>query len=156
MKKIALALLTTTILTQPIMAQNMIDGSNIDDVLNIAKGFGSATLELNDEGNPAIRGRIEGNAYYLAFQNCSSATACEDFFLQGYFIKPVVDYELVNKWNYKQRWAKVYFDSDLDAVLEMDYNLNGGVSVKNLDQTFSIWSQMLEEFNDDFLTKQKN
>ncbi len=156
MKKTALALLMTTILTQPIMAQNMIDGSNVDDVLNIAKGYGAATLELNDEGKPAIRGRIEGNAYYLAFQNCSSATACEDFFLQAYFINPVVDYELINKWNYNERWTKVYYDGDLDAVLEMDFNMNGGVSVKNFDQAFSIWSQMLEEFFDDFLTKKKN
>ncbi len=153
MKRLFLALALSSTLMLPAIGQNLIDGSNVDEVLNIAKGFGSAILEYNDEGKPAIRGRIEGAPYYLAFQNCSGETSCDDFFLQAYFLEPVIDYELINDWNYKKRWTKLYIDNDADAVLEMDFNLSGGVSSKNLDQAFSIWSQLLEEFNDGYLSK---
>ncbi len=154
-KRITIALLLTSALSQPAFAQTMIDGSDVKEVLNIARGYGAASLDKNDRGDPVIRGRIDGNAYYLAFLNCSSETSCEDFFIQSYFLNPIVDYKLINEWNYDKRWTKIYYDKDMDVVLEMDFNLDGGVSLLNLEQTFSLWSKMLGAFHDGYLTKKE-
>ena len=135
------------------LAQTIIDGSNIDDIVNIAKGYGSATLQRDDEGEPAIRGRIKGNAYYLTFRNCSGENSCEDFYFQAFVIKPVLDLDKLNEWNFNKRWTKLYFDDEDDAVLEMDVNLGGGVTLSNLEQSFSIWSSHMEIFLDGFLEK---
>ncbi len=138
----------------PISAEELIDGSDINEVLNIAKGFGSATLNRNDNGEPGIRGRIEGNAYYLTFRNCSGEISCEDFYFQAFIIKPVVDLGLANEWNFRNRWTKLYFDDVDDAILEMDVNLGGGISITNLEQAFSIWSQNMQQFFDGYLQKE--
>jgi len=158
MKQILGAFFLTTviiqpILIQPILAQTLIDGSDIGEIINIAKGYGSATLERSDEGEPAIRGRIDGKPYFLSFRNCSGENSCEDFFIQSYILKPVVNYELSNKWNFEKRWTKVYYDADDDLVLEMDFNLDNGVTLANLEQAFSLWSQFLEQFHDDYFAK---
>ena len=149
-----LVVLAMMAFSSPLKAQTLIDGSNIEDIVNIAKGYGSATLQRNEEGEPGIRGRIEGNPYYLSFRNCSSENSCEDFYFQSYIIKPVVDLELANKWNFENRWTKLYFDDVDDATLEMDVNLGGGVTITNIEQAFSIWSQHMELFFDGYLEKQ--
>jgi len=153
MRSLTLALVAILAVTQPLSAQTIIDGTDINEVLNIAKGYGSATLQRDSEGEPAIRGRIDGNGYYLTFRNCSGENSCEDFYFQSFIIKPVVDLELANAWNYNKRWTKLYFDDEDDATLEMDVNLGGGVTISNLEQAFSIWSQNMEAFYDDYLIK---
>lgn len=148
MKQLAIAILAG-ILAAPVGAQTVIDGTDFDLVVNAARGFGAATLNL--EGDyPAINGRIKGRPYYLGFRNCKSDTRCDDFFLQAYYIDPVVDFEAVNGWNQTKRWAKVYVDSEADIVLELDVNLTGGISAKTLDEAFYYWSLALEQFADAF------
>jgi hypothetical protein len=157
MKKTALTLLLITF-SQPIFAQAMIDGTDINEILNIARGYGAATLEEaeDDDDNPAIRGRINGNPYFLSFRNCTSKTSCEDFYIQSYHIDPIVDYKLANEWNYENRWTKLYFDDDGDAVLEMDYNMDGGVSYNNAEQAFSIWKDYLDDFHNGYLKEKED
>ena len=152
-KIIAFVALSSVVFSSNSFAQTLIDGSNIDEIVNIATGYGSATLQRNDEGEPAIRGRIEGNPYYLTFRNCTEENSCEDFYFQSFIIKPVIDFKKANEWNFNKRWTKLYFDDDDDATLEMDVNLGGGVTITNVEQAFSIWSQHMESFYDDFLEK---
>ncbi len=142
------------VFSTPTFAQTIIDGSNVEDILNIAKGYGSAILQYDDEGEPGIRGRIEGNAYYLTFRNCSSKNSCDDFYFQSFILKPVLDLEKANEWNFNKRWTKLYFDDVGDATLEMDVNLGGGVTITNLEQAFSIWSQHMEMFFDSYIEKE--
>lgn len=149
MKTKLIAALAGVMLASPAAAQVIIDGSDIEDVVNSARGFGAATL-TNDDNGPAIRGRIDGFAYYASFRNCTDDTACDDFILQAYFIDPVFDYDAINAWNAAKRWTKVYFDMDDDVVLEMDVDLRGGITLTNLDQSFSLWALSLPEFFDHF------
>lgn len=48
-------------------AAKMIDGSNPAEILNIAKGFGSASLDTDDDGAPMINGRMDGNRFVIHF-----------------------------------------------------------------------------------------
>ena len=153
MKSLAIAAVTALSLTAPALSQNLIDGTDLDAVVNAARGFGAASLQEDDNG-PVIRGRIDGTPYFMFFRNCNDAkTTCDDFFLQAYFLKPVVDMDLVNAWNRDKRWIKVYYDSDQDAVLEMDVDLTGGVTGDNLDQAFSYWVLGIEQFSNYFTKK---
>ena len=77
--------------------------------------------------------------------NCE-AGACEDLnFYAGFAeIKPTLD--AINAWNRDKRFGNAYLDSDLDAAIEFDVNLEHGVSVDNLNAAFGIWSVILEEY----------
>ena len=45
-----------------------------------------------------------------------------------------------------KRFAKAYLDDQNDPVIEMDVNLQGGVSRKNLEETFDLWIYSMGKF----------
>ncbi len=129
-------------------AQTIVDGNSVDEILNIARGYGSATLsESSSSGTPVIEGRIDGILYQLFFMNCDdNATNCEDLnFYAGFLnLKPTL--EVINDWNRDKRFGKAYLDSDLDAVVEFDVNLEHGVTRDNLDAAFAVWRLILDQY----------
>lgn len=142
--------LSATALATPTLAQALVDGTNFDDIVNSARGYGAATLSGPESEDIHIEGRIDGLPYYLGFRNCDGNVSCDDFVLQAYYIGPVIDYEKVNAWNRDKRWVKVYIDNDGDAVLEMDVNMTGGISTTTLDEAFYYWDLLLGQFADLF------
>lgn len=131
----------------PASAQATIDGNSIDEILNIARGYGSATLEQEDGKDPSISGKIEGVSYYLFFRNCNdSHTNCEDLNFYAGFLDNKQTLDAINAWNRDKRFGKAYLDGDLDAVIEYDVNVQYGVSAKTLDSDYSLWSQILKQF----------
>jgi hypothetical protein len=132
-----------------VSAQELVDGTNVDDVANIARGYGSVTVDKASNGDPMITGKIEGVSYYLFFRNCTEAnTECEDLNFYAGFLDNKQTMDAVNAWNRDKRFGKAYLDSDLDAVIEYDVNLEHGVTRENLDSTFSVWSLILKQFAD--------
>lgn len=131
------------------MAQELIDGTNVDEVANIARGFGSVTMDKSSNGDPMIEGKIEGVSYYLFFRNCADDnTQCEDLNFYAGFLDNKQTMEAINAWNRDKRFGKAYLDSDLDAVIEYDVNLEHGISRENLDSTFQVWSLILKQYAD--------
>ena len=127
-------------------AQAPLDGSNVDDILNISRGYGSANLETQSNGDPKISGKVEGVTYQVFFMNCTNNTNCEDLNFYAGFLdnKPTLD--VINAWNRDKRFGKAYLDSDLDAVIEFDLNLVHGVTKENLDAAFSLWTLILDQY----------
>ena len=131
------------------MAQQLIDGTNVDEVANIARGFGSVTMDKSSNGDPMIEGKIDGVSYYLFFRNCADDnTQCEDLNFYAGFLDNKQTMEAINAWNRDKRFGKAYLDSDLDAVIEYDVNLEHGISRENLDSTFQVWSLVLKQYAD--------
>lgn len=130
----------------PAQAQQLVDGSQIDEIVNIARGYGAATLETRSNGDPVIRGKIEGVAYQVIFSNCTDNANCEDFSFYAVFPGNKQTLEAINAWNRDKRFSKAYLDADLDAAIDFDINLEYGVSQRNLDAAFSVWSLVLEQF----------
>lgn len=132
----------------PATAQTMIDGGQVDEIVTIARGHGSATLETQADGNPRIAGNIGGVPYYVFFFNCAAGAACEDInFYAGFAnIKPTMD--ALNAWNRDRRFGNAYLDSDLDAAIEYDVNLEYGVSRENLDAAFALWAVLLDQYTE--------
>ena len=126
----------------------LLDGNSVDDILNLARGYGSAIAGTQDSGAPKISGKIEGQPYTIYFSSCDSKTHkdCEDLDLYaGYLgIKPSAD--KINGWNRDTRFARAYLDSDGDAGMDMDINLLHGVSSDNLDSSLGLWAQLVKKF----------
>jgi hypothetical protein len=133
---------------EPSAAQELLDGSKVDEIVTIAKGYGSAILEKQPDGTPRIAGNMKGVPYYVFFMNCAADTPCEDInFYAGFAdIKPTMD--ALNAWNRDKRFGNAYLDADLDAAIEFDVNLEYGVSRDNLDAAFGVWSVLLEQYTE--------
>lgn len=131
----------------PAAAQELVDASQVDDIVTLARGYGAAELEDQPGGAPRIAGNIKGVPYYVFFMNCGpDGKACEDLNFYSAFagVKPTMD--ALNAWNRDKRFGNAYLDADLDAALEFDVNLEHGVSRDNLDAAFSLWSVLLGEY----------
>jgi hypothetical protein len=127
-------------------AQGTITGTNTDKILNIARGYGSATLVTQSNGDPQINGKIDGISYQIYFRNCTDNANCEDlnFYLGFLDLQPSLD--AINAWNASKRFSRAYLDSVNDACVEMDIDLVKGVSSEYLDSQFSVWKMILNQF----------
>jgi hypothetical protein len=130
----------------PAQAQRIVDGSNVDEVVKIARGYGTAELEAQSNGDPQIKGEIKGVTYYVTFMNCKENTSCEDVNFYAGFLDNKQTLEVINAWNRDKRFGRAYLDSDLDAVVDFDVNLEYGVTRDNLDAAFAVWSLILDQF----------
>lgn len=128
-------------------AQALITGSDTADILNAARGYGAATLATQENGDPQINGKIDGISYQVYFRNCTNNANCEDLnFYVGFLdVKPTL--EVINDWNFRQRFSRAYLDMDKDACVEMDLDLVAGVSADYLDDQFGIWNLTLAQFS---------
>ena len=124
----------------------IIDGDQLDEIVNVARGYGSATLEKQSNGDPKIAGKIKSVTYQIYFENCTDNANCEDLNFYAGFLDNKPTLEVINAWNRDKRFGRAYLDSDLDAVVEFDLNMEHGVSRANLDAAFSVWSLILDQF----------
>lgn len=124
----------------------LIDGSDIDAVVEIARNYGSATIASTQSGEPKIAARIGGVSYVVYFQNCGQPRQCDDINLYAGFLDTAPTPEQINDWNASKRFGRAYIDPEGDAALEMDITLKNGVSPANLSASFAIWRLMLTQF----------
>lgn len=129
-----------------VQAQAIVDGTQVEEILNLARGYGAANLETQSNGDPKLAGKIEGVTYHVFFMNCTDNSNCEDINFYAGFLDNKPSLEMINDWNRDKRFGKAYLDSDLDAVIEFDVNLEYGVTRQNLDAAFSVWSLVLDQF----------
>jgi hypothetical protein len=147
---LATTMLALGLVAGPVFAQSqgesLISGSDVDTILAIAQRHGSAEREDQMNGNPGISGMIGDADYYIYFVNCDPAPDCEDinFYAGFYDFQPTL--ESINEWNRDRRFGKAYLDQDGDAVVELDINLEYGVTADNLDASFQVWALVLSEF----------
>jgi len=129
--------------------QSVVDGRRVDDIISVARNFGSATLESQQSGAPRIAGRIEGTGYQVYFLNCDDqGRNCADLNFYAGFLNAKLEPDKVNRWNADKRFGRVYLDQDGDAVIEMDLNVQHGVTRANLAESFAIWRLLLAQFTD--------
>ena len=122
--------------------------SNVDDILNAARGYGSATLTTQSNGDPQITGKTDGITYQIYFRNCTDNKNCEDlnFYLGFLDVKPTL--EVINDWNLNKRFSRAYLDQDQDACVEMDLDMVKGVSAEYLDSQIGLWTLVVGQFAD--------
>jgi hypothetical protein len=134
----------------PARAQSLVKPTDIDTIIELARGFGSATIEKGD--TTYVKGRIEGTVYAIFFYDCDTEGAdCKSIQFYASWEDAGVEADAINGWNRDRRFAKAYLDGENDPVLEMDVNLRHGVPRANLEDTIDWWRISLEKFKSDVL-----
>lgn len=141
-------LLALSAVSLNLMAET-VDATDPNKILEIAKGFGSAELSNDDHGDPLIQGRMEGQKYQIIFYDCENGKKCTTItFDAAWENSSEVDLEKVNDWNQNKRFGRAFLDADGDPALDWDVNLKHGVEKRNLDNTFNIWKDIMQEYVD--------
>ncbi|MCK9258460.1 MAG: YbjN domain-containing protein [Azoarcus sp.] len=154
MKKVAAQILTFSTLLLGCAGSSfadMIDATNPSRIYEIARGFGSAELDKDGQGDPRIVGRIDGTKYGIYFYGCRKGRDCDDIQFSAGWSGAKVSLEEINRWNLQKRYGKAYLDRDGDPRLEMVVNIDYGVSVKNLEDSFNWWMKAMEGFKEEVL-----
>ena len=131
-------------------AQTLVTAVSTNEIVGIARGFGSASLTTSSvTGNPKITGRMNGKEYSIYFYGCdSSKKNCTSIQFATYWSGKRLTAESVNQWNADKRFGKLFIDNDGDLNLQMDVNMDYGVTYKNMEDTFDIWKTVLEDVID--------
>lgn len=124
----------------------LIDATTPEKVLEVAKGFGSAELGKDAEGDPSIFGRIDGKKYQISFFGCSGGANCHDIRFMTGWSETKVGMEQTNEWNRTKRVGTAFIDRDGDPLLTMTVNLKHGVSRGNLEENFVFWQVAVKQF----------
>ncbi|MBA4503681.1 YbjN domain-containing protein [Marinobacterium marinum] len=146
MKAIPIMLLTAGLCAANVQAASQVDATDPQQILELAKGFGSATLEEDDYGDPLITGRINGSKYGIYFYGCDDNRDCTDIQFSAAWSGYDITLEQINDWNLNKRYGKAYLDDDGDPTVELIVNLKYGVSRDNLDDTIDWWKLTMTEF----------
>lgn len=133
-------------------AQELIDGTQPELIVEILKGFGSARLETaSSTGNPKISARADGKAYEVYFYGCDDTKAnCNSVQFWAYWDNEA-PLDTINAWNKDTRFGKIYLDQDSDIVLEFDVNLLGGVHSRAMEDNADIWVRLLSRVKDNVI-----
>jgi hypothetical protein len=148
--KLAAAALGLLVWLSAAEAQTLVEANNPEKILEIARGFGSAELDVDLDQSPLITGRMGGFRYRIYFYGCEDGKDCTAIQFWTYVKAPENPLEAVNDWNRQYRFGRAYLDNVGDITIEMDVNLWGGVTPKNLDDTFDWWRSVLEKANEAF------
>ena len=146
------AALGLAILSSGTASGQALDASNekaIADLLQ-AEGY-RAKLEVLDDGEPVIRSSNGGVDFSIYFYDCDDAgTNCKNIqFYVGYDLTEGMTLEAANAWNKDFRFGKVYLDEEMDPAMEMDVNMDFGVSSKNFLDTFDWWLVVMDRFQEE-------
>ena len=139
LKSLTLVAVSIVIVTSDGTAQTLIDGSDPSAVLDVARGWGSASLDVTDAGNPRITGRHEGLEYYVGFYGCNDGRNCTSIQLRAGFSKSGITVKDMNEWNLNKRFGKASLNARGGSWVKYDINLEDGVTRANLDDSFSLW-----------------
>ena len=137
-------------------APEIVTAGDPDIILAIAQKLGTAELTTDRDGDPKISGKLKGTAYSLLFYGCKENKNCKDILFITYWSGYTCSLESVTKWSWERgKFAKATLDSDNDPCLKMAVNINKGVTVDNLRDTFVWWVALVEDFEKKVLNAEK-
>ncbi len=67
-------------------------------------------------------------------------------FLDGYDLTKQ-NYEILNRFNHKNKFGRAYFDKDKDLVLQMDRNVAGGMTQENILSDMNVFLSLLKQLS---------
>ena len=129
-------------------AQALVDASDVDVIASLIQDEGyRAVVGTDGVGDPMITSSANGYEFDVYFYGCTDGENCRDIqFSINLDVEDGMSLTSVQDFNLEKRWAKVYLDEESDPFLEMDYNMYGGVSVTNFNDTLDWWVIIMSEF----------
>ena len=109
-----------------------------------------AELARDDYGDPIIHGRISSTDYSIQFYECENGELCNSVQFVADTAPPAdLSLEKVNTANQRWRYARVSVAGPTLRI-QMDVNLDGGVTASNFEDTLYIWRRLVERFEREF------
>lgn len=147
----AVTLLATCALTSVAVQAALAEDSEIYDVADpetiseIAKGFGTSSIDKDSSGDPMVVGRLQGLKYVIYFYGCEKGENCKSIQFSTGYTDPFTA-EQANEWNTKFRWIKSFADDG--SNFKMDVSFVGGITKANLEQQFSTWDSLVSDIKE--------
>lgn len=124
-----------------------VTGAQVVEILREV-GF-DASLGTDNEGDPMIEGRIEGQPYQIYFYRCNKnmdPRSCLDLQFHSTFAKGNTGFDTLNKYNRDNRFGQAFFDKNGRIGLDMSATLEGGVSRQHIKEVIDWWKVTLNGF----------
>jgi hypothetical protein len=130
----------------------MFDASDPAGIVRFMEKTGyRVTLAADTKGDPVITGRISRTDYVIQFYECEGGSFCNSVQFLAQAQRPAaLTFETVNTFNIRWRYVRLTLDQT-QVKLQMDVNLDAGVTADNLEDTLDIWRQLVEIFERDIL-----
>lgn len=147
---------TATAAAQPPSAERvrggMFDASDPAGIARFMERTGyRVELRSDAKGDPVIAGRISRSDYLMQFYECEGGSFCNSIQLIVQVPRPAtLNGDTANAFNARWRYVRITFDQT-QAKLQMDVNLDAGVTADNLEDTLDIWRQLVEIFEREIL-----
>ncbi len=118
-------------------------------ILEVAKGYGRASLGKDSQGDPHIEGKMGGLLYQIVFHYCTQGANCKSiqFFAGWRKTQKEVPLDVINKWNSERLFAYSVRDKEGQIRLLMDVFFPYGMTEELLDSYFSVWKILMKEFH---------
>jgi Putative bacterial sensory transduction regulator len=131
-------------------AQTIVGADDPGELVSIIQNLGfQAKLETDSVGDPVIRSSSSGVDFSVYFYDCKNNKRCKSLhFTSGYNLAEGASLEAIQQWNADKRFASAYLDEEYDPFLQMDVNMDGGVTQENFEKTFELWQSLKGEFED--------
>lgn len=130
--------------------QRMVGADSPSAIAEILKGYGSASLERDKDGDPRIIARAQGIKYTVIFYGCSKGESCRNVqFRASWSMKDSSSKPSLgdmNKWNVNKIFGKAYLDGDGDPVIEMPIVMADQMTVDNFEKSVSMWVDVIQSF----------
>lgn len=130
----------------------MFDASDPSGIARFMEKTGyRVELTADERGDPVISGRISRSDYVMQFYECENGAFCNSVQMLALAARPpAATFEALNTFNARWRYVRATVVGD-QLRLQMDVNLDAGVTADNLEDTLDIWRQLLEIFERDML-----
>jgi len=130
----------------------MFDASDPAGIVRFMEKTGyRVSLSADTRGDPVITGRISRTDYVIQFYECEGGAFCNSVQFLANMPRPAtVTVETANTFNARWRYVRLTVDQT-QLKLQLDVNLDAGVTADNFEDTLDIWRQLLEVFERDIL-----
>jgi hypothetical protein len=150
------ALAGAVALAQPPSAERVRGGMfDASDPAGIARFMEKAgyrvELRADTRGDPVIAGRLSRSEYLMQFYECEQGQTCNSVQLVVVSPRPAgLTPDAANTFNARWRYVRLTWDQ-AQIKLQMDVNLDAGVTADNLEDTLDIWHQLIKVYESEIL-----
>lgn len=127
----------------------LVTAADPEAILEVAKGYGRASLGKDPQGDPHIEGKMGGLLYQILFYNCTQGANCKSiqFFAIWRKTEKKVPLNVLNEWNSERLFGYSVRDKEGQIRLLMDVFFPHGMTEELLDSYFSVWEILMKEFH---------
>ena len=148
LNKSLLAGVALSLMPLTVNAQALVDATDVDVLAALIQSEGyKADIGVDGVGDPMITSSANGYDFDIFFYGCTDGASCRDItFSVTFDVEDGMSLTKAQDFNREKRWIKIYLDDESDPIVEMDYNLYGGVTSENFADTLDWWALMMNEF----------